>query len=181
MANAKLITQVAGAVHNIDQFPTVIKGLGDCKYFAYIFHDKDVLDKNVGVANPTYKATHLHFVAEDRMSLKNWAFKLGLPENMIEIVRSFRSCNRYLIHQDDTEKFLYNPSDVITNKPIRFKSYLENNDEYSPKDLFIDLSKLKNGGITAKDFLEKYQFYLNKQSFYAQFRIYQEIMKWSEY
>lgn len=169
MANAKLITQVAGASHDPAQWPIIIKGLQDCKYFAYIYHDHD-----------DGKEKHLHFVAEDRMSLKNWSFKLGLSEHMIEIVRSFRSCNRYLIHQDDQEKFLYNPSDVITNKPIRYKSYLENNDEYSPKDLFNDLSKLRNGGISSKDFLEKYQFYLNKQSFYAQFRIYQEIMKWSE-
>lgn len=168
MANAKLVTQVSGAIHDASQWGNLIKGLSECKYFAYIYHDRD-----------DGKAKHLHFVAEDRHSLKQWSSLLCIPENMIEITHHFRGANRYLIHLDDKEKFLYAVSDVISNKPIRFKSYLEDNQELSAKSLLNDLVKLREREITRADFISKYEYHLNKQSFYSQFKIYSEILKWS--
>ena len=168
MANPKIITQVLGSVSDAAQFPTLIEGLTGCSYYAYIYHDKD-----------EGKNRHLHFVAQDRHSLSQWSNILGIPENMICFVRNFRSANRYLIHLDDTEKFLYNKSDVFTNKPIRFNSYLEDNSEVSPKALCDDLLKVREGVISRDDFLKKYEYYLSKQSFYSQYRIYQDLLKWS--
>lgn len=170
MANAKLITQVSGAIHNKAQFPTIIQALEGCKYYAYIFHDKD-----------EGKDIHLHFVAQDRHSLKKWASLFDIPENMIEIPRNFRAVNRYLIHLDDSEKFLYNKSDVKTNRPTRFESYLSDNQEIDSRTLFDDLRKVREGRITHEDFIEKYKFWLNQQSFYSQFKIISELLKWSNY
>lgn len=168
MANARLITQVCGAIHDSSQWQNLIKGLSECKYYAYIYHDSD-----------EGKEKHLHFVAEDRHSLAAWSDLLGIPEHMIEITHHFRGANRYLIHLDDKEKFLYNKSAVFTNKPLRFESYLEDNQELSARNLLNDLAKLREGGITRKDFIDKYEYHLNKQSFYSQFKIYSELLKWS--
>lgn len=172
MANAKLITQVLGSVNQPEQFAGVISALQDCKYYAYIFHDHDVNEDG------TPKKSHLHFVAEDRHSLKKWAEHFGLPENMIEICRGFRASNRYLLHLDDPDKFLYDKHDIVTNRPLRFESYLKDNSELSPVDLYSDFRKVKGGTITTRDFLEKYKFWLHKQSFYCQFKIYSELLKY---
>lgn len=168
MANAKLITQVCGAIHDSSQWVNIIKGLNECKYFAYIYHDHD-----------DGKEKHLHFVAEDRHSLAAWSSLLGVPSHMIEISHHFRGANRYLIHLDNPEKFLYNKSDVFTNKPIRFESYLQDNQELNARNLLNDLAKLREGRITRDDFMAKYEYHLNKQSFYSQFKIYSELLKWS--
>ena len=174
MANAKLITQVLGSVQNQDQFEQVISALQDCKYYAYIYHDSDIKE------NGELKTKHLHFVAEDRHSLKNWAELFGLPENMIEICRGFRASNRYLIHIDDNDKFQYKFEDIKTNRPLRLKSYFEDNQELNPSCLFNDLIRVQKGQITRTDFIQKYEYFLQKQSFYCQFRIYQELAKYEQ-
>lgn len=168
MANPKIITQVLGSVNDASQFPALIEGLSGCQYYAYIYHDKD-----------DGKKKHLHFVAQDRHSLKVWSDILCIPEHMIEICRNFRSANRYLIHLDDSEKFLYNKSEVFTNRPIRFESYLQDNMELSPRALCDDMVKVREGIITRQDFLQKYEYFLSKQSFYSQYRIYSDLIKWS--
>lgn len=172
MANAKLITQVLGAVQDEQQFSTVISALADCKYYAYCFHDMDVNEDG------SPKLKHLHFVAEDRHSLKKWAEHFGLPVNMIEICHGFRASNRYLIHLDDPEKYQYSRSIVVSNKPLRFESYLNDNQEMSPIDLYSDMRKVRKGVITTRDFIEKYKFWLHKQSFYCQFKIYTDLSKY---
>lgn len=172
MANAKHIHQVLGSVHNESQWEQVINALNDCRFFAYIYHDSDVDDMGLR------KSKHLHFVAEDRHTLKNWAERFGIPENMFEFPRSMRGSIRYLIHIDDKDKFQYRFEDIVTNRPIRLKSYFEDNLELNPSSLFFDLKRVQKGDITTKDFIEKYQYFLSKQSFYCQFRIYQELAKY---
>lgn len=164
MANAKLIHQVTGSVTNPEQFPFIISACKECSYYAYIFHDKDV-----------GADIHLHFFCEGRRSLKNWSLLLGIPENMIKIVHHSRNMNRYLIHLDHPEKAQYSISDVVTNNEFRYRSYLVDNTNTTPKDLFTDMRNLKTGRITADDFIEKYQFELNKLSFYSKFKIFRDL------
>lgn len=172
MANAKHIYQILGSVNNEQQFPQIINALTNCRYYAYIYHDSDVdSDGNV-------KKKHLHFVAEDRHTLKRWAEHFGLPENMIEICHNWRSANRYLIHIDDPEKAQYSAKNVFTNRPLRYQSYLEDNQELSPSCLFNDLNKVKRGDISTSDFINKYQYFLAKQSFYCQYKIYTDLVKY---
>lgn len=163
--NKRVIADICGAVHNPEQFPTVIETCKGCDYYAYIFHDKDIDD------NGNLKPIHLHFVCHGRHYLSQWAKLLGIPENMIEIVRNTRGVNRYLIHLDDPEKYQYSPSDVITNKSVKFKMFLEDNQELKPIDLFNDLQRLKERRITKQDFINKYQFFIYKQSFLSQYKI----------
>lgn len=171
MANAKIVNQISGAIHNSEQFPTILECLCGCKYYAYIFHDKDIDD------NGSLKPKHIHFVAQDRHSLKTWSNLLGIPENMIEIPRNFRAVNRYLIHKDSSDKYQYAADDVITNMPARFNSYLEDNLEVSPKMLYLDLMKVKRHLISREDFVAKYEFFIYKQSFYTQYKILSDIIQ----
>lgn len=170
MADSKQIHQISGAIHDSNQFPAIIECITGCKYYAYIFHDKDIDDDG------NIKPRHIHFIAEDRHSLRVWSKLLGIPENMIEIPRNFRAVNRYLIHKDDSGKYQYSSDDVITNLPIKFKAYLEDNREVSPKNLYLDLLKVKRHLISKEDFISKYEFFIYKQSFLSQYKILTDII-----
>lgn len=149
----KIRSQIIGESHDPSQWNHIIDILTGQKYYAYIFHDRDMHDDGTPVDK------HLHFVCEGRHNMYVWSELLSLPLNFIEWPKkSWRNCNRYLIHLDDPEKFLYNPSDVFTNKPIKFESYLQNNDEISPKVMFYDIAKIKQGRLSVPDFIDKYQF-----------------------
>lgn len=172
MADSKTRLQVLGSIQNPEQWLHIIDILKGEKYYAYIYHDNDKHDDG------SPKVKHLHFVCEGRHTLKRWAELFDVPENMIEIPKvSWRSCNRYLIHLDDPDKAQYDISQVFTNRPLRFQSYLHDNQEINPVYLFSDMRNVYNGGITSQDFIDKYKYFLNKQSFYCQFKIYTELLK----
>lgn len=177
MANSNMIHQISGSVKNPDQFSTVIEAITGCRYFAYIYHDSDLYEptddkviKGEAIAG-TLKSRHLHFIAEDRHSLRVWSKLLDIPENMIEIPRNFRSVNRYLIHKDHPQKFQYASKDIVCNRPTRLESYLDDNQDFSPIDLYKDMYKMKKRIISKEDFLEKYKFFIYKQSFLSQYKI----------
>lgn len=85
--------------------------------YAYILHDKDVLD------NGEIKGAHVHLVlcADKAQSSANWvkhfAEGLGLEEDAIsvEMQGSEKKCLRYLLHLDDGAKHQYDRSEVKTN------------------------------------------------------------------
>lgn len=153
------------AIHDKSQFNRIIELATGCKYYAYIYHDHDENTER-----------HLHVVCQDRHSLRTWAKYFELPENMIEVVKNYRSINRYLIHKDNPEKYQYNPDDIVTNCPMRLKSYLDDNNEVNPRGLFDDLMRLKKHLITREEFIEKYQFFIYKQSFLSQYKILTDII-----
>ena len=165
----KMRPQISGSVQCPEQWDSVISCISGCKYYAYIFHDSD-----------DGKVKHLHFIAEARHNAKRWSELLGIPVNMLEFPRNFRAVNRYLIHKDSPDKFQYDPKAVITNRPTRFSSYLQDNIELNSVDMFKDLQLLKNKKITCFDFLEKYKYWLDQQSFYTKFKIYSEILRYYE-
>lgn len=191
-----MVSQIFGSVQNSDQFERVVQGLECCKFYCYIIHDRDVFDEDDvefyqkrdlpitwDIGEP--KEHHLHFVAEDkRISVNTWSDRLGIPVNMICFTQKEkggqRAAVRYLLHLDHSGKFPYDKGLVTTNKPIKFESYLVDNRELSPYDLCEDMRKLRERKISRSDFLEKYQFFLSKQSFYSQYRIYQDLLKWSD-
>ena len=78
--------------------------------WAYILHDKDVDDKG------ELKKPHIHWVGRATpRCLSVVSNFLGLPENDIEICKSFDNMVMYLIHLNDIDKFQYSPDDVETN------------------------------------------------------------------
>lgn len=80
--------------------------------WAYILHDKDVNE------NGELKKPHIHWVGRATpRCLSVVSNFLGLPENDIEVVKSFDNMVMYLIHLNDIDKFQYSPDDVETNLP----------------------------------------------------------------
>lgn len=85
--------------------------------YAYILHDKDVLD----TGEPKGLHVHVALTAEKAKSSRNWiahfATILGLePEAVsVEMQGSEKKCIRYLLHLDDANKHRYDRSQVVTN------------------------------------------------------------------
>lgn len=170
MADPKIVPRITGTTFKSELWPSIIEGITSCKYYAYIFHDSDI-DEKTG----ELKGKHIHFCAEGRHNVNTWAKLLGVEPNVIEIPRVFRSVNRYLIHIDDPDKAQYDKSLVITNKPLKFESFLSDNQEVKPIDLYYDLLKVKKGVLLPSDFIEKYQFYIFSLPFSQQFKIFTEL------
>lgn len=95
--------------------------------FAYILHDKDVLETN------EKKGNHIHLVlmAEKAMSSNNWLkhfselLDVELSAVSVEMLGSEKKMLRYLRHLDDANKHEYDASEVITNMPDRCKTAWE--------------------------------------------------------
>lgn len=85
--------------------------------YAYILHDKDVLETG------EMKGAHVHLAltAEKAKSSRNWikhfASILDLEEDAVsvEMQGSEKKCLRYLLHLDDANKHRYDRSQVVTN------------------------------------------------------------------
>ena len=59
---------------------------------------------------------HIHWVGRATpRCLSVVANFLGLPENDIEVAKSFDNCVSYLIHLNDIDKYQYSPDDVESN------------------------------------------------------------------
>lgn len=91
-----------------------------CKMYAYILHDKDVLD------NGELKTPHIHLVAllnsnRCRLSttLNNLSAVICVNEMAITIDRcsDFNGSIQYLIHKNNNDKYQYNVLDITTNMP----------------------------------------------------------------
>lgn len=81
--------------------------LSKCRFFAYIYHDKD--DKE-----PHY---HYYVTYSMNKNLYNLAkeFRADHYTFMVENVRSRKGCLRYLVHRDDPDKAQYPVGSVISN------------------------------------------------------------------
>lgn len=95
--------------------------------YAYILHDKDVLE------NKQAKGNHIHLVlmAEKAKSSNNWVahfsdgLKVSVDAVSVQMMGSERQMLRYLRHLDDADKHQYDASEVITNMPDRCKTAWE--------------------------------------------------------
>lgn len=94
--------------------------------FAYITHDKDLdIDGN-------HKKTHVHWVGRSKnpRTLSGISGFLGIPENEIEVLRSWRKSCQYLIHMNDLDKYQYDVLSVHSN--FDYPSYIC--DKYSESE-----------------------------------------------
>lgn len=117
-----------------------IFGLGR---FAYILHDKDVLD------NGEIKGKHLHIVysAPQAKSSANWVKYFSEALNVekeavsVEMMGSERKCLRYLLHLDDGAKHQYDRSEVVTNMDDVCKKAWEANSGFVQNPTLEQLEK----------------------------------------
>lgn len=152
-------TYISFSINNEKQIENVIEILPDFKFYAYIFHDKDKNDDG------ELKKKHLHvFIKHHPLTLSAWSNKLGIPENMIEIPRSYRACARYLIHADQPDKFQYDISQVVSSDIDYYKSrYFDK--VVSLQEQFSDFVALRKGKMTPAEFIRKYHNEFSSVSF----------------
>lgn len=79
--------------------------------WAYIVHDKDT-DDNGEVLKP-----HVHWIGAKRTPslISIVANQLGVPENSIEFCKSWKVSVRYLVHDDNDDKYHYPAEDIVSN------------------------------------------------------------------
>jgi len=81
-----------------------------------ITHDKDANE------NGEIIAPHTHFIIEYETPRKisTVARVLNVADNFVELGDSKKALMRYLTHLDDTDKFQYAPSEVLTNSTVPY-------------------------------------------------------------
>lgn len=89
----------------LDMLPDVFE-----KY-AIALHDCDT-DENGELKKPHF---HVYGKRSGQSTCKATAKKLGIEENALEYVRSWKRFVRYLIHADNPEKYQYEPTVVESN------------------------------------------------------------------
>lgn len=151
--------------NNEDNFDKIIKvAQSSYKYYWYVFHDKDVDE------NGTLKKKHLHLVVYDnspatiQKAIKN--FEGATLPNLVEACRNGRAMLRYLVHKDDSDKYQYDSSSVVTNNLNQFLSAIEDSD--SVCSLFEDYENLRTAKISVGEFIQKYKQNLSSMNFYQQ-------------
>lgn len=128
--------------------------------YAFICHDKDEGE------------THYHYYIEfpNPRSLDSVASELKIPSNMIEQVYNKKGILQYLTHQNESNKFHYDISEVESNFDLSEESVIDIEQEMA------DYESVCEGKMTWQDFIMKYKSYCatlsirNRVSMYKQMR-----------
>ena len=110
-------------------FKEVLRIIKSQKKWAYIKH----------LPEETEKKPHYHVIlsfdnARSKSGLSN---KLGVPDNYISEIKSFRTICRYLVHKDDEDKIQYSLDQVIISEPFK-REYLKQFDDLESEETIID-------------------------------------------
>ena len=158
-------------VNNSEQIHTITSQLnrdyptGSDTHWCYIIHDKDV-NPTTGELIPP----HIHcciFFKTPRKSttLSNY---FSIPEHMFCQIYNRKGILEYLTHQNETSKVKYSKNDIVSN----YKWEQDLNDEVDILAEFRDFKKLREGEITAEEFLMSYNIPCQKMTFYNRLRTY---------
>lgn len=90
-----------------DDILNVVRAWGWQEWY-YVFHDRDVK------ADGTLKKPHYHIVIKTAPTkLKTIANILGIPQNYVQRVKSWKKMLQYLIHDETDDKVKYTVEEVI--------------------------------------------------------------------
>lgn len=142
--------------------------------WAYILHDKDKTEDGT----PKEPHTHIYMEFTSPRGVKAVARALGLDEdhyNLVEALKKSKSgALRYLVHTDDPKKNQYAHEEVIAN----FDWWQELGD--NKKSEWLDLLKVKQGEMTAKEFYEQHSENINSTPLNAKISIFQRVHELQE-
>lgn len=154
--------------HNPEQWDQLINACDGLKFWAYIFHDKDVYVAsdtkviNGEVKEGDLKPKHLHIFAYDTpKTLKSWSNRFEIPINFVEAKSNRKASLLYLTHESNNaviaKKTKYERSLVKTSNPIKYQEYITSGDVPDYVAELNDLLDYQNGKISLFDFLQKHQ------------------------
>lgn len=112
--------------YNCDEVLRICKSQ---KKWAYIKHFPESNEKK----------EHIHMILsfENAKSKKTLSNQLGVAENYIDEIKSFRTICRYLVHKDDEDKIQYPISSVNVSKCF-YREYMKQFDDVESEDEIIN-------------------------------------------
>lgn len=154
--------------HDPSQWPGLIAACDGLKFWAYIYHDRDVyVPSDTKVLNGEVKAgdlkpKHLHIFAYDSPKMiKSWANRFEIPANFVEAKTNRKASLLYLTHESQNaiiaKKTKYERSEVVTSNPIKYQEYITAGDIPDYMAELNDLIDYQNGKMTLPEFLQKHQ------------------------
>lgn len=177
--------------HDPNQWDDLISNCDGLKFWAYIFHDKDVYvasdtkvlsgDAKVGELKPK----HLHIFAYDTpKALKSWSNRFHIPINFIEAKCNRKASLLYLTHESQNaviaKKTKYERSLVVTSNPIKYQEYITSGDIPDYMQELNDLLDYRDGKISLNCFLNKHQDML-AVSAYQRVTLYKNLLSIKKY
>lgn len=89
----------------------ILKAQSFFESWAYVLHDCDITDDG------TPKKSHYHFLGKQNTTItpSGICYHLGIPENSLTNIKSWKGAVRYLIHADSPEKHQYEIESVSSN------------------------------------------------------------------
>lgn len=156
-----------GTTHSPIDIENIKKHIDEFNFYAYIMHDQDV-----------GKGLHIHFVGQvnGSRSIKSICEMLQCDFQDVQIAKQPRSCIRYLIHQDDKDKFQYKYDEIRTNNKDRLEYYFVNFTN-TISDIYTDFKSLKVGSMSVDDFVKKYSSEFSSLPFYQKIKTLEVIDK----
>ena len=142
--------------HDPAQWPGLIAACDGLKFWAYIFHDRDVyVSSDTKVLTGDVKAgdikpKHLHIFAYDTpKTIKSWANRFEIPMNFIEAKNNRKASLLYLTHESQNavtaKKTKYERSEVFTSNPVKYQEYITAGDIPDYMGELQDLLDYQNG------------------------------------
>ena len=134
----------------IHQF--ILDNLHIIKYYAYIEHDKDFN------TDGSLKDRHVHLLLVFTYNIQLGCLinKMGFKSNVFgEAIKDKKACFEYLTHKNNSDKYHYNDSDVVTNNKEYF---LENTKRFRENEnlKYLELIEDLINGYTYRDMIVKY-------------------------
>lgn len=102
----------------------IIKAESFFTYWAWILHDEDILDDG------SPKKPHIHFIGkrDTIITPKGVCYQLGIPENSLANIHSWKDAVRYLIHDNSPDKYQYSLENVSSNFDLTRFFHFEKSD-----------------------------------------------------
>lgn len=102
---------------------------GSFKNYAYIKHQPESEEKK----------EHLHLILslDNPRTIQSLSKRLGVPENLIQNIKSLRGSCRYLVHRDNEDKYQYEIGQVIVSKSFQ-STFLKSFDDLLSDDEVLD-------------------------------------------
>lgn len=143
--------------------------INEFHYYAYITHKPDDDDDRL----------HIHYVCQcnGSRSLKNVADTLDVDMQYMQVCKRPRGAIRYLIHLDNPEKEQYKLEDIFTNDKDFTKSFMTDNNQCSSSALFEDLLLVRNHRMSCNEFIQKYEWHLDRLPLYQRIKTLEVIMR----
>lgn len=142
-------------------FYEVLRNVKTYKNYAFMKHDQD-LDKEGHLKKEHY---HVILKVDNACTISAISKKIGIPDNYVQNVKNERTMVRYLVHEDDSDKYHYDKNKIICS-PI-YSRYVGRcfmdleSEEVQLNNIYREIEKLASNTTNYHDALQLLVQYVN--------------------